>query len=188
MKLDGIIPLYRKLHTTNKTYGIFKYTKNKVDFDIFFDIGSTPFKIGFLVLNTNFQLWLHIQNGFIINPILKAEDYKNLVTILKLKFDPNNKFSTKDFFEDFNSKIPTEFRLVDRDELIQTIKSIKNIEYSNLLYYNGLLDWDKINNGKSRKPENLEKTRLLYPELYLRIKDKDISVRYSIIKKERDFE
>ena len=35
MKLDGIIPLYKKLKSSDKTYGVFKFTKNKVDFDIF---------------------------------------------------------------------------------------------------------------------------------------------------------
>jgi len=186
MKLDGLIPLYKKLLTNELTYGIFKYTKNKVDFDIFFDIGDTPYKIGFLVLNNDFQLWIDLSKGFIINPILKPEDFKKLVRILKLKFDPNNKFSTKVFFEDFNSKIPTEFRFVKKDELPKIITSIKDIEDSNKIYYNGQIDWDKINNGNKRQPVNLEKTRLLYPELYLQIKDKNISVRYSDVKNDED--
>lgn len=188
MKLNGLIPLYKKLKASDLTYGIFKYTKNKVDFDIFFDIGTTPYKLGFLVLNNDFQLWIDLKEGFIINPILKPEDFKKLVKLLKLKYDPNNKFSPKGFFEDFNSKIPTEFRFVKKDELPRIITSIKDIEDSDKVYYNGQIDWDKLNNGNNRQPVNLEKTRLLYPKLYLQIKDKNISVRYSDIKREEYIE
>lgn len=184
MKLDGIIPLYRKLKSTNETYGVFKYTKNKVDFDIFFDIDCNPFKIGFLVLNSNFELWLNIKSGFIINIFLDKATLTKLIKVLNLKYDADNKFSTKNFFEDFNSKIPNEFRFITKQELLRLINSTYDIEEPEKIYYNGLLDWDKINNGRNRKEKNLEKTRLLYPKLYERIKNKNISVRYSTVKNE----
>lgn len=189
MKLNGIIPLYKKLKSTNKTYGIFKYTKNKIDFDIFFDIGTNPFKIGFLVLNDDFQLWINIKNGFIINPFLAKNDLNKLVEILNLKYNPNNKFSTKKFFEEFNSKIPKEFRFIKKQDLPRLINSTYDIEDSEKMYYNGIIDWDHINNSNNRQEKNLEKTRLLYPNLYERIKDKNISVRYSKVRnKEKEKE
>ena len=179
MKLDGLIPLYRKLKSSERTYGFFKYTKNKVDFDILFDVGKIPFKIGFLVLNNNFQLWIDIKNGFIINPFLNKTDLVELFEILNLKYDPENKFSTKKFFHDFNSKIPNDFRLLKTLELSKLISSTYDIDEPNKMYYNGIIDWDKVNNGNNRQDKNLEKTRLLYQKLYEQIKDKNISVRYS---------
>lgn len=182
MKLSGIIPLYKKLKSNDKTYGVFKYTKNKVDFDIFFDIGNNPFKIGFLVINDDFQLWLDIKTGFVINPFLDKTDLNKLIKVLNLKYDPENKFSTKVFFEEFNSRIPNDFRFIKKQELPKLVNYVYNIEESEKIYYNGIIDWDKVNNGNNRQESNLEKTRLLYPKLYEQIKDKNISVRYSITK------
>lgn len=191
MKLDGIIPLQKKLKSSDKTYGVFKFTKNKVDFDIFFDIGITPYKIGFLVINDDFQLWLDILPGFKINTFLSKAELNSLIKVLKLKYDPDNKFSTKKFFEEFNSKIPGDFRLIKKQELPNLVKYIYDIEESEKVYYNGVIDWERINNGKNRQESNLEKTRLLYPKLYEQIKDRNMSVRYSTTKnteKEKEME
>lgn len=191
MKLDGIIPLQKKLKSSDKTYGVFKFTKNKVDFDIFFDIGITPYKIGFLVINDDFQLWLDILPGFKINTFLSKAELNSLIKVLKLKYDPDNKFSTKKFFEEFNSKIPGDFRLIKKQELPNLVKYIYDIEESEKVYYKGVIDWERINNGKNRQESNLEKTRLLYPKLYEQIKDRNMSVRYSTTKnteKEKEME
>lgn len=182
MKLYAIIPLYRQLISSNKTYGVFKYTKNNIDFDVFFDIGVKPFKIGLLLINNNFQLWINLDNDFMINPYLSNIEFKSLIRVLNLKYDPNNKFSTIKFFEDFNSKIPNEFKTIKKKELQNLIITIYNIEEENKVYYNGLIDWSKVNNGKKKTKKNIEKTRLLYPKLYERIKEKNISVRYTINK------
>ncbi len=191
MKLDGIIPLYKKLKSSDKTYGVFKFTKNKIDFDIFFDIGISPYKIGFLVINSNFQLWLKVLPRFNIDPFLKKAELNSLIKVLNLKFDPDNKFSTKNFFEEFNSKIPNDFRFVKKQELPKLVNYVYEIEESEKIYYNGIIDWDKVNNGNNRQESNLEKTRLLYPKLYEQIKDRNISVRYSPTKndeKEKEIE
>ena len=191
MKLDGIIPLYKKLKSSDRTYGVFKFTKNKIDFDIFFDIGITPYKIGFLVMNSNFQLWLKVLPGFNIDPFLKKAELNSLINVLNLKFDPDNKFSTKKFFEEFNSKIPNDFRFVKKQELPKLVNYVYEIEESEKIYYKGIIDWGKVNNGNNRQESNLEKTRLLYPKLYEQIKDRNISVRYSPTKndeKEKEIE
>jgi len=191
MKLEGIIPLYKKLKTSDKTYGVFKFTKNKVDFDILFDIGINPYKIGFLVINNDFQLWLDVLPGFNINTFLSKTELNSLIKVLKLKYDPDNQFSTKKFFEEFNSKIPSDFRFIKKQELPKLVKYIYDIEESEKVYYNGMIDWDRINNGNNRQESNLEKTRLLYPKLYKQIKDRNISVRYSTtrnIEKEKEIE
>ncbi len=108
-----------------------------------------------------------------------------------MKYDPENRFSTKKFFEDFNSRIPDDFRFLKKQELLKLITSTYDIEESDKVYYNGIIDWDKVNNGNNRQEKNLEKTRLLYPELYKQIKDKNISVRYSNVpnkEKEKEIE
>lgn len=183
MKLNGLVPLYKNLLNNNSTYGIFNYVKNSVKFDIFFDIGCNPFRIGFLVLNSNFQLWLDIKTGFYINTKLDKDDLYNLIEVLGIKYDPNNHFSTNQFFEEFNNKIPHKFKNIEHTEKAKIVSKIKDIEEEDKIYYLGLIDWEKLESG-NRRFKNLEKTRLLYPKLYYRIKDKNISVRYTSNKEE----
>ncbi|MEE4199012.1 MAG: DUF6037 family protein [Bacteroidales bacterium] len=183
MKLTGLVPLYKSLRNNDYTYCIFSYVKNSIKFDVFFDIGYSPFRIGFLVLNSDFQLWLDIRLGFYINTKLNKKDFYKLIDILGINSDPDNPFSTTLFFEEFNNKIPPKFKDIAHKERAMIISRIKDIEEEDKIYYKGLIDWEKSENG-NRRCENLEKTRLLYPKLYYQIKDKNISVRYTSNKEE----
>ncbi|NVO09067.1 MAG: hypothetical protein HXX16_03805 [Bacteroidales bacterium] len=179
MKLAGLYPIYKELLAKNETYCVFKFTKNKVGFDVFFDIGQTPYKLGFLVIGNNFQLWLNIERGFVIDTNLKKADYKRLTEILGLKFNKDNKFSTFAFFEEFNAKIPTSIPNIPERHIKNVLVKYFKVEDEDKLYYDGYIDWDKTNIKKGRKPKNLEKTRLLFPMLYNSIKNKNISIKYT---------
>lgn len=185
MKLTGLIPLYRNLIEKNSTYCVFTYTKNNIDFDVFFDIGCDPFKLGFLIIKSEFQLWIDVHKGFIINTKLHQKDYLNLINILGIKYDPTNKFSTNQFFEEFNNRIPTNFRKKNKNDLIKLIRRAYEIEDDDKIYYKGLIDWDK-STTRNRRYKNLEKTRLLYPGLYNQIKNRNISVIYTANKNESE--
>lgn len=55
-------------------------------------------------------------------------------------------------------------------------KILFSIGYNRKVHFN----WDKYPElGKHATKENREKTRLLYPEIYEKIKDKNISVFYT---------
>lgn len=182
MVLDGLIPIYQEIKKRSETYCVFKFNKNKIEFDIFFDIGTNPFRLGFLLIESNFELWLDVQQGFRISTMLEREKLKELRELLGLKFDPNNPFSTKSFFEEFNSKIPNtppHYKKEQRDRIVLYSFSI---EEPDKLYYAGIIEWDKMQSGRKRSFENLEKTRLLFPELYRQIRDRNVSVRYSSTK------
>lgn len=109
MKLTGLKPLYISIKRNNLTYGIFKYQVNKVSFEIFFDISTIPYQLGFIQRQSTFQLWIEIKNGFEVTPYIDENSYKNLIKILNLKFNPENHFSIKKFFEEFNTKIHGSF-------------------------------------------------------------------------------
>lgn len=181
MRLTGLHQLHRDLHAKTETYCIFKFIKNRVEFDIFFDVGSSPFKLGFLVIRSNFELWLNVEKGFIIDVNLKREDYKQLINLLNLKFSKDNKFSTFAFFEEFNSKIPSSVPHIQKAHAQNLFVRYFKLEEEDKLFYDGAIEWDKTEIKKRRRPENLEKTRLLLPKLYKRIKDKNISIRYTSI-------
>jgi tetratricopeptide (TPR) repeat protein len=50
-----------------------------------------------------------------LNPNLQYDIYSGLCKALNLKFDPNNKFSTSIFFNEFNEKIPKYYPRVKED-------------------------------------------------------------------------
>lgn len=102
MKFTGLKSIYAELLTKKLTYCVFKYQKNQVEFDVFFDIEANPFRLGFLVLNNDFHLWINVEKGFEIDTQLNPDDFRKLMILLNLRFDANNKFST---FAFFNGKI-----------------------------------------------------------------------------------
>ena len=119
--------------------------------------------------------------------MLAQSDLKKLQDIVGLKYDPNNPFSTNSFFEEFNKKIPHQISSYQKAYRDKLILSSHSIEESEKLYFNGFIEWEKIDSGKKRSHENLEKTRLLFPKRYNQIKDRNVSIRYSSIKSKKDF-
>lgn len=187
MILSNLKELYKNLKQRNETYYLFSFVKNNVRFEILFDIFHSPFKLHFLQKENDFSFCIDVENGFIINDFLDKHTYKKLCEILKLKFDKNNPFSTKSYFEEFNSKIPG-YQIGEKKERELLIFYQKNIEESKKLYYDGIIEWNKINNGKSVSIKNLEKTRILYPDLYDWCKRENVSIRYTYVKKNNEKE
>jgi len=177
MKLTGLESLYRELKENNEHYFIFTFQKNKNIFDVLFDIFKEPFKLHFMQKEKNFNLCINVERGFNVNPMLESNEYSNLCNVLNLKYDPNNKFSTFAFFNEFNKKIPKYFKRDKKErELLDFYKH--DIEEPDKLYYDGFIRWKEINNGRHVSPKNLEKTRILYPEKYDFCKREDVSIRY----------
>lgn len=183
MKLQKLSLLYSQIKNNNQTYGLFDFKTNGVHFHIIFDIGNTPFRLGFLPIGKQEQIWLNVKKGFIINPILPKSEYRKLTKLLNLKYYKNNPFSTFNFFKQFGEKIPNQLIKLSKMERVELAMKVSNIEEKEKTVYKGQKDWDKSSSGKNRSQKNLEKTRLLYPELYNQIKDKNISVIYKEPKK-----
>lgn len=178
MKLTGLKPLFKSIKQSDLTYGTFKYQVNNVSFEIFFDISIIPFQLGFIQRKSTFQLWLDVKSGFEINPIIDTIDYKSLVKILQLKYNPDNPFKPQSFFDEFNKKIPSTYSPTPIELLHYVSKQRYNIEEKEKLYFDRFIPWK----NQKRSKENLEKTRLLLPKIYNRIKDRpNISVGYTNI-------
>lgn len=176
LTLTGLKPLYYSIKQNKYTYALFDFHKNGVEFHIFFDIEPSPFRLGFIAKGTNFDFWVDVLPGFKVDPFIPK--FKELIKILNLKFDPNNKFSTISFFEEFNSKIPHEFKKPKPKDLLFIASSNLNIEEKNKIYYKTYATWKTRNRSK----ENSDKTRYLFPLIYERIKSrKNISISYTDI-------
>lgn len=185
MKLNNLRRLYVGMKNNNESYYIFEFVKNKVVFEVLFDIYYSPFILHFLEKDSDFSFNIYVEQGFKISPLLKTNLYSRLCDILNLKYNPNNPFSPKSFFEEFNHKIPN-FKLREKKER-ELLPYYKNqIEDSKNLFYGGTLPWNKIDNGKNLTPKNLEKTRILYPELYEWCRRENVSIRYVRNKKNNE--
>lgn len=168
------------LHTDilkhNKTYDVFDYTHNKIEFSVMFDVGSNPFKLVFVKKKTSLYLILDVSDDYQINTYL-GDKLQVLKDMLELKRG-KTPFSTNKFFEEFNKKIPkhVQNRAISRTVLCNAYKCEEK-EKTNI---QKLMDWDDYPHlNKHASPENHEKTRLLYPEIYEQIKGKNISVFYT---------
>lgn len=182
MILNNLANIYNNLILNDETYYLFDFIKNGVCFEVLFDIFPTPFQLHFLQRENNFSFHIDVKTNFEINTFLNSQTYKDLCVILGLSFDINNPFSTKSFFEEFNLNIPNyQFRKKEERELLAFYQN--NIEEADKLYFDGVIEWNKIKNGKNVTYKNLEKTRILYPELYEWCKRENISIRYTHIRK-----
>jgi hypothetical protein len=180
MKLSGLKPLFISIKKNDLTYGTFKYQVNEISFEIFFDISVVPYQLGFIQRQSTFQLWLDVKSGFEINPVINNQDYKSLVKILQLKYNPDNPFKPQNFFDEFNKKIPNTYSPTSIELLHYVSTQRYDVEEKEKLYFNKFMPWK----SQKRSKENLEKTRLLLPKIYNRIKDRpNISVGYTNINK-----
>lgn len=166
----------------------FIFTFNKVDFDVFFFIDEHPYKLSFGVLRHNFYFEVDVNIGFLINPILNPEIYKELIQILQLNYSISGPFSPIYFFEQFNKSIPNIAyrRFVPKPHEIA--RHIRNVEECDKIYFCGWLD----NNiaGNHVQQSNLIKTqKLLSQDAYEMCKEKNISSKWTDIEEKcKDFD
>ena len=89
----------------------------------------------------------------------------------------NSPFSTNAFFSELTAAFPTSLSKSEKLDY-NILNKIYNFEESDKYEFDGLIDWSNSNSVKHHTKKNHEKTRILFPEVYDKIKDKDISVRY----------
>ena len=177
MKLDKLQNLYHSIKEHDKPYTTFKFIKNKIEFDIFYDISKVPHKLGFILIRSSFSMWIDVKSGFNISTYIEKNTLNELYNILGITSDPLNKFSTNSFFAEFNSKIPSIYKLPEKEIREYVAKYEYEIEEPNKLYYLKEMSW---RNGGKRSLKNSEKTMLLYPELYETIKNNPhVSIGYT---------
>lgn len=186
IKLNGLEILYKDMRGRGKDYAIFDYNHSiKIKLIILFDIKTNPFSLLLIKKHSTQTLLLDIQRGFMLDTLLPPEQYKCLLQILEIKPGITKSFSTKEFFQKLNSKIPTYIHSYILDDKTRiAISCSKNFEEKDKIFICGYIDWDEIKNGKTYTQANREKTRILYPDVYEKIKDKNISIKYTANKKD----
>ena len=174
MKLDGLINLYRSMKDQEIDRYRFEYRHGKALFDVFFFIDESPFVLLFGAKGEAFSFEMEVKEGFNISPKLDNQTYRDLCRILGLKYDPNNPFSPKEFFEQFNKHIPPSASKTSEAEP-QHIAQYRSVaEEEDKIYFLGWRNNDI--RGERVRETNLRKTRdLLGQKAYERCKSKNIS-------------
>ncbi|MFA6413820.1 MAG: DUF6037 family protein [Syntrophales bacterium] len=159
MKLDGLRQLYRSMKDQEIDRYRFGHKHGKASFDVFFFIDEKPFILLFGVKGDRFGFEIEILPGFQINLPLDKEIYTNLCRVLGLQYDPNNRFSPKDFFEQFDRYVPIRADKSAEAKPHETAKYYPDLEDANKIYFIGWRD-NKIR-GEKVTAANLLKTRKL---------------------------
>lgn len=182
----------KKLRTFKKTMlklkveiGTFEFQYNEILTDVIFDTRSSEsWEIIFMKVSIGKTLTIPIKLGYKFT-IDTSKKYQEFISFFNIK-NGKGKFSIKSFKDYFNENIPDEYELSDNTRK-KIIKYDRIDTGSEGIYPISLKNWELIHakNNKlpkdkfHRRPENLAKTKQLYPDLYEAIKDKDISVNYS---------
>lgn len=177
MKLTNLRPLHVDILKNKMTFDVFDYLHNGIEFSVLFDIASKPFyKLVFIKKRSDLHLIFDVKTDYYINTFL-GEKLAILLQMLELT-NGMTAFSTNKFFEEFNNKIPP---IVSKKQIQRaSISKIYKCEESDKIYIKEMRNWDKYPLlGKNVTEENREKTRLLYPDIYEEIKDKNVSVFYT---------
>ena len=180
--MDGLIDLYTSMKEKGLDHTAFDYIHNNIKLYIFFDIETKPFRLLLIKKHSSITLLLEIHQGFVLNTHLEREKYNILREILEIKNGSTTSFSTNKFFEELNSHFPKEAKMHDlnKDKNIKlAISKAYQCEDAEQIYPYAFIDWDRIDGNKSYSSKNREKTRLLYPDIYKSIQNKNISVKYS---------
>ncbi|KAF6578402.1 hypothetical protein G9G54_14115 [Paenibacillus sp. EKM212P] len=177
MKLTNLEPLYFDILKNKKTYDVFDYRHNNIEFSVLFDIQTQPdYTLLFIKKKSDLFLELKISSDFRLNTYL-GNKLAILLKMLELS-NGSNRFSTSEFFKEFNEKIPK--TISQKSVSKKTLTKIYKCEEADNVFIKELRDWDQYPLlNKTVSVENREKTRLLYPDVHESIKDKNISVFYT---------
>ena len=178
MKLKGLIPIYRGMKTEGIERYKFRYQRNNITFEVFFLIDQSPFKLLFGAIANNFAFELNVEQGFEINPKLSKPIYSGLCKTLNIEYNPNNPFSPKAFFQEFNLHIPKSVDRKQKAKAHEIGRFRRNVEEADKIYFCG---WRNNNAyGHNVSKANLEKTKLLLSfKAYEICLDNNISSRWT---------
>ena len=115
----------------------FEYKHGKALFDILFFIVENSYVLLFGAKGENFSFEIKVSDSFEIEPYIESETYSGLCRVLRLRYNPDNRFSTRGFFVGLT--FHTSFRAANINTNPMYIKWKQNITCNTL---RGISDTD----------------------------------------------
>ncbi|GGD01738.1 DUF6037 family protein [Enterococcus wangshanyuanii] len=188
MKLSNLERLHKEMKKLNISVDIFDYNYNDVECSVIFNADyQKGFTLTFFKTGNAEMLKLPVKSGY--NLEIQGNNFHQFCRFFNIKRQ-KGAFSILEFFDHLNKRIPT-LPTQSSPQKRNILSAVFPIEESEKIHFDHLINWEKarVKNPKLKKgrdPKNLEKTRLLYPDLFNSIKDHDISVAYSVFPKENE--
>lgn len=173
---------YTKMREINVRIGTFGHSFNEIDSEVIFDTRK-EWRLVFMKKGHGDVLEIPVKRGYMFT-VQGNEMYQKFINYFKVS-GKRGEFKMGEFIAHFRKCVPDVYILDDsKRETILTYDKID--KKSDGKYPIRVINWEavhaknpKLDDEKyHRSPENLEKTRELYPELYLKTKDMDLTIVY----------
>lgn len=130
----------------------------------------------FGIQGTNEYFELEMNRNFEISSFFTRELYRKLIDIFNIQYDPNHKFTPKDFLAFVNNNVP-EYRYTKKVESSDVLQYKREVEEADKVHFCGWIYHTTKSNAQS---PNLQKTRILLgEEAYNRCCERNISSRWT---------
>jgi len=135
-------------------------------------------------LGHNSAVELPIDKDYSTPSYLDNNLYKQIIDLLGITFDPDNKFTPTSFFNIINNNIPEKYEKSNYYDVLFTESIIRDIEEADKIYFLGFRN-NPSNQGVS--PKNFEKTALAFGnKIANSLKEHNISTRWTPYKSEEN--
>ncbi|MCL2718705.1 MAG: DUF6037 family protein [Lachnospiraceae bacterium] len=184
-KMEKLQNLYKSMRELNVKIGVFTHVFNNIESSVIFDTRGDAWMLIFMKLILGDILEIPIKQGYIFT-IDGDEKYKKFREYFEIA-GGRGVFSIGQFIEHFEKQVPQIYELNDnkRNEIMRYDRIDSQSEG---IYPIGMKNWELIHAQNPtlqkdkfhRTPENLAKTRELYPIIFSATKNMDISIMYGI--------
>ena len=154
LKLFEIKSLLSDMGKNKVTVDKFKFSYNKVQFEVLIFTDSTPFQLLFGVIDKNFSFILELKHGYQLSS-LSDQDFFTLCNILNLK-PGKGSFTSIEFLKYFSTCIPQKYsgQKIQPHEIAWY--KAKNVPESEKIYFYG---WKTYGPDSPDSAKNFKKTR-----------------------------
>lgn len=160
MKMENLEILAEDMIVKRENRATFTYEYNMKTFSCIFLLDVEPFRLYLTTLGLNpLVIEFEIdQSTYEISGYI--DKYKELLSYLELKYDPNHKFMPKDFLKDLDNHIPHYFTIAPSyTDVIRIASHTRKVEECNKVYFCG---WKKNPKSYNVSDFNYEKTRCAF--------------------------
>lgn len=154
----------------------FDFSFNKLGFTLIYS--ASKHELFFLKVGTQETLSLEVRD-FQIDNYFPKNKYYEVRDFFEIKNDSNSTeyFKPVHLIEAIDSR--TTLRVKPSSVARKVYNKKNSVEEDNYIYFYTIINWELLGNKKHYSQKNRAKVKLYFPELYHRIKDLNITVKFT---------
>lgn len=176
LELTHLRALHKDMKKKRESQAVFNVQVKNKYFSCIFITNVTPYYLYLATVGKAIKTFeFEIVTGYKINTYMNKSDFQELCIYLEIEYDVNHKFSTNDFFQILNNKLPVIYSGMKptKKQLIDTVSKHRNIEEADKTYF---LRFRHLPVGQNVSEGNHEKTRFIFGDkIALELKSRRIS-------------